>query len=333
MSLTLVQQSLVNIGASVGAGCHPCLTYHLEAGKKAGLSQIDLAKVLSDAQRVKRSAMESFSGHGNKLLGEPAAPSAMSCGDSDLAKELISIGVAVGANAVSELRSHVAAARAAGLTDVDVAMAVNLAQGVQQRAAELTARAALPLMATAETARIAICGPACGCNDEAPRQAQSSCDPQASRVRVCGDALRYVKAEMSRPPKRAILACEGACLKGEVARVAANTLAYRLERDSAVRICLGDATTANSGMTDLVTRAPEVIAVEGCPLHCATEILKTRLPALQPTIIDASQLYTFDRGKYFEIFDLPRTEIEANAEKVAQHIQQTLFISAENGEG
>lgn len=186
--------------------------------------------------------------------------------------------------------------------------------------------------ASAETAPEAGCGPACGCNDEAPRQAQSSCDSQAARARVCGDALRYVKRELAQPPKRAILACEGACLKGEVARVAANTLAYRLERDSAVRICLGDATTGSSGMTDLVRRAPEVIAVEGCPLHCATEILKTRLPDLQPTVIDASELYTFDRSKYFEIFDLPRSEIEANAEKVARHIQQTRFGRSVGGQ-
>jgi hypothetical protein len=130
---------------------------------------------------------------------------------------------------------------------------------------------------------------------------------------------------MSQPPKRAIVACEGACLKGEVARVAANVLAYRLERDSAVRICSGDATTGNSGMLELVKRAPQVIAVEGCPLHCATEILRTRLPELRTTAIDASDLYTFDRSKYFEIFDLPRAEIEAFGEQVALHIQQTSF--------
>ncbi|MCL5047060.1 MAG: putative zinc-binding protein [Actinobacteria bacterium] len=76
--------------------------------------------------------------------------------------------------------------------------------------------------------------------------------------------MRYVKRELALPPKRAVVACEGACIKGEVARVAANILAYRLQRDAAVRICSGDASTGNSGMLDLVTRAPEVIAIEGC---------------------------------------------------------------------
>ena len=86
---------------------------------------------------------------------------------------------------------------------------------------------------------------------------------------------------MALPPKKAVLACEGGCVKGEVARVAANILAYRMERDKAVRICLGDAATGNSGMLELVTWAPQVIAVEGCPLQYGTEIMRKRLPTLQ----------------------------------------------------
>lgn len=110
-----------------------------------------------------------------------------------------------------------------------------------------------------------------------------------------------------------------------MARVAANILAYRLERDTAVRICLGDAATGNSGMLELVTRAPQVIAVEGCPLQCGTEIMRKRLPTLQTTVINASELYHFDRSKYFEIFDMAREEIDAHAQKIAEIIQQQFF--------
>jgi hypothetical protein len=125
---------------------------------------------------------------------------------------------------------------------------------------------------------------------------------------------------MAHSPKRAVVACEGACLKGEVARVAANILAYRLDREHFVRICLGDATTADSGMADLIGRAPEVIAIEGCPLQCATEILRTRFPDLQTSVVQASELYTFDRNKCFEVFDLPRSEIDGYAEAVAAYV-------------
>ena len=98
------------------------------------------------------------------------------------------------------------------------------------------------------------------------------CNEHVKGRRVCGDGKRYVERQLALPPKKAVIACEGACVKGEVARVAANLLAYRLERDAAVRIRLGDAATADSGMSQLVERAPEVIAVEGCPLRCATAI-------------------------------------------------------------
>ncbi len=36
--LSKEQWELVAVGASVGAGCHPCVSYHVKAGAKAGLS-------------------------------------------------------------------------------------------------------------------------------------------------------------------------------------------------------------------------------------------------------------------------------------------------------
>jgi uncharacterized metal-binding protein len=153
----------------------------------------------------------------------------------------------------------------------------------------------------------------------------SQCGSNNKLGRVCGDGLRYVQNELKSPPKKAVLACEGGCLKGEVARVAANILAYKLQREAAVRICLGDAATGNSGFIDLINRAPEIIALEGCPLKCGTEIMRRRIPDLKTTIIDVSTLYQFDRSKYFEIFDMPRTEIEEHAYKVAEYVQDHFF--------
>lgn len=150
------------------------------------------------------------------------------------------------------------------------------------------------------------------------------CHPYSETSRVCADGMNYVKKELTKEPKTAVISCEGACIKGEVARAAANILAYQLKRDSAVRICLGDAATGNSRMVDLITRAPKVISIEGCPLSCGTAILMKRLPDLKATIIDASMLYVFDRTKYFEIFDLPREQIDEYAQSVAKHIEAIL---------
>lgn len=143
--------------------------------------------------------------------------------------------------------------------------------------------------------------------------------------RVCSDGVRYVAKEMNQSPKKAIISCEGGCIKGEIARVTANLLAYRLKRSEAVRICLGDAATGNSGFIELVNRAPQVLAIEGCPLQCGTEIIRKRVKEFNPIVIDVSQLYEFDRNKYFEIFDMPREEIEEHAEKAAAYIVENYF--------
>lgn len=151
-----------------------------------------------------------------------------------------------------------------------------------------------------------------------------SCESSASsRPRACAEGKRYVQRHLDGPAKVAVLACEGACVKGEVARVAANLLAYRLERERTVRICHGDALTADSGFRTLVERAPRVIAVEGCGLHCATELLEARLPGVHVTPVTASTLYEYDRTRCFEIFDMPAEEIAAHARAVAAHVQAT----------
>ncbi|MGE5404893.1 MAG: putative zinc-binding protein [Candidatus Saccharibacteria bacterium] len=143
--------------------------------------------------------------------------------------------------------------------------------------------------------------------------------------RVCIDAKNYIQKRLGEPPKKAVISCEGGCIKGEVARVAANILAYQLKRDDCVRICLGDAATGNSGMCELVQRAPDVIAIEGCHLACGTAILRTRIPDLKTTVIDASSIYTYDREKCFEIFDMPHSEIMDLADKVAKFVNENLY--------
>ncbi|MDR7869104.1 MAG: putative zinc-binding protein [Sporomusaceae bacterium] len=151
------------------------------------------------------------------------------------------------------------------------------------------------------------------------------CTSSCVTGRICPDGQRYSEKQMALPPKKAVIACEGACIKGEVARSAANLLAYRLQADNAVRICLGDAATGDSGMAELVKRAPEVVAIEGCPLCCGLTVLRSRIPDLAATVIDASKLYSFDRDANFEIFDLSREQIEGYAGIVADHTVRKCF--------
>ena len=57
-------------------------------------------------------------------------------------------------------------------------------------------------------------------------------------TRKCPACEDYAEKNSTTPPKIAVMACEGACSRGEVARRAANMVANRLARDETVRICL-----------------------------------------------------------------------------------------------
>ncbi len=154
---------------------------------------------------------------------------------------------------------------------------------------------------------------------------ESGCASKGGAKRLCADARRYVDGKLSTGPKVAVVACEGACAKGEVARMAANVLAYRLERDRTARICLGDALTGDSGMAELLEKAPRVVAIEGCPLRCATELLHRQFADLNIEEVLAPRAYSFDRPGYFEILDVPREELERHATAVVEHARATRF--------
>ncbi len=47
----------------------------------------------------------------------------------------------------------------------------------------------------------------------------------------CNACEDYAKMHSTDPPKIAVMACEGACSKGEIARKAANLVAHRMARD------------------------------------------------------------------------------------------------------
>jgi len=90
-----------------------------------------------------------------------------------------------------------------------------------------------------------------------------------------GDA--YARKHMTTPPKIAVLSCEGMCLRGEVARRAANLIAHELEPARTVRVCHGGLLETSGGMRELVARADRVLMLDGCFLACGTRLLRGAL--------------------------------------------------------
>ncbi len=136
--------------------------------------------------------------------------------------------------------------------------------------------------------------------------------------RLCED---YADRQKSKPV--AVMSCEGACLRGEVARRAANILCHSLASEKTVRICLGGAYTKDTGQRALVRNAPRVIALEGCFINCSSRMMNGAVEGLNPEVVIADRLYDFDR-KLFGIEEMPSGQIEAHARVVARKIAETL---------
>lgn len=135
-----------------------------------------------------------------------------------------------------------------------------------------------------------------------------------SSCSLCED---YAKKQAVKPI--AILSCEGACLRGEVSRQAANRICFRLAPEETVRICLGGAFTKNTGQRALVRNANRVIAIEGCPIRCASRMMQGVLSDLHPEVIVADALYDLD-GDYFGIDEVSENLIQEYAKAVASKV-------------
>jgi uncharacterized metal-binding protein len=138
---------------------------------------------------------------------------------------------------------------------------------------------------------------------------------------VCPMCEDYAKQQASKPV--AVMSCEGACLRGEVARQAANLLCHSLAPDQTVRICLGGAFTKDTSQRGLVRNAPRVIALEGCFLNCSSRMMRGVIGDLEPEIILTDRLYEFDK-KLFGVDEMSRANIEAHARTVAEKVAERL---------
>lgn len=138
---------------------------------------------------------------------------------------------------------------------------------------------------------------------------------------VCPMCEDYAKKQASKPV--AIMSCEGACLRGEVARRAANLICHSLAPEKTVRICLGGAFTKDTGQRNLVGKAKRVIALEGCFINCSSRMMKSVISELEPEVIVADKLYDFDRS-LFGIDEMSEDQIKMHSNEVAKRIVDSI---------
>lgn len=145
----------------------------------------------------------------------------------------------------------------------------------------------------------------------------------------CPACEEYAEKYSTDPPKVAVMACEGACAKGEVARVAANIVAHELARESTVRICLGGAFTKDSGQRGLVRRANKAVAIEGCFISCSSRMMKGVLPSLKSEVVQADTLY--EASLPFGVDEVPEEVIRECAWTVAEAVVKEHVLNVAAG--
>ena len=133
----------------------------------------------------------------------------------------------------------------------------------------------------------------------------------------CGLCEDYARSQHDKPI--AVICCEGACLRGEVARRAANLLCFTLAPELTARICLGSAFTKDAGQRRLVENAQKALVLEGCFLRCATRMIAGAVKNRVLETVIADGLYDFDHS-LFGCNQVADAEIDAFARTAAEKV-------------
>jgi uncharacterized metal-binding protein len=140
---------------------------------------------------------------------------------------------------------------------------------------------------------------------------------------VCPMCEDFAEAQIKKQVPFAVLSCEGACLRGEVSRQAANLICFSLMPDKTSRICLGGAFTKDTGQRNLVRSSIKVIALEGCFIECASRMMKGVIKELNPEVIIVDRFYDFDR-KLFGLNEVTEQQIKEFAMTAAIKVVEKL---------
>ena len=134
---------------------------------------------------------------------------------------------------------------------------------------------------------------------------------------LCAAGERYAKEQIAKN-SIPVLSCEGPCIRGEIARLAANFVAQ--EVPGLARTCHAEAFfVPHSAMSAWVKGADKSVMIDGCFLECHGRVLKKLVPEEKVVHIDALPLYK----KYTNLFlmeDVPEEERKAVARQVADKI-------------
>jgi alkylhydroperoxidase/carboxymuconolactone decarboxylase family protein YurZ len=156
-----------------------------------------------------------------------------------------------------------------------------------------------------------------GCSCSAPVN-----NSESFNVQICGTEKRCAAGEQrgnenSAAKKIPVLSCEGACIKGEIARLIANIIS---KRDGYARGCHGELLTVpDSALAQWIKNAPKTVIIDGCGLKCHTRVFENILPKSALISVDALSYHKSYSDK-FDIDSVSQKEREEIAKATAEKI-------------
>jgi uncharacterized metal-binding protein len=118
-----------------------------------------------------------------------------------------------------------------------------------------------------------------------------------------------------------VLSCEGPCIRGEIARLAANLVA---KEDPFRRCCHGELfTVPDSAMAQWARAADKIVLIDGCFLRCHGRIAENRIDNEKLVQFDALSHYKKYTDK-FDIDSVPEEERKQVARDVADWVLSNL---------
>ena len=133
----------------------------------------------------------------------------------------------------------------------------------------------------------------------------------------CPTGEAYAKRQIAEK-RLPVLSCEGPCIRGEIARLAANLVAR--EVPNLARACHGEVFyVPHSSIARWVKEAEKTVMIDGCFLQCHGRVLRKLIGDEKMVHIDALPLY-MKHTDVFSMDDVPEDERKALAREVADRI-------------
>ena len=141
---------------------------------------------------------------------------------------------------------------------------------------------------------------------------------------VCPAGEAHAKQNIA-DKKIPVLSCEGPCIRGEIARLAANIVAD--EAAPYARCCYAETfLVPHSSMTAWVQEAEKVVVIDGCFLKCIGRIAENVIDKEKITWIDTNPIHK----QFSDVFlytDVPEETREEVARDVADKILEKLGVA------